>query len=205
MPGPSFALAAAAGFAFGCLGNRALDARRAATAYREPTSTLALPLLYAAALAMSVALNAPVLGLAALTLVEAARSDLAIGRIPNEVVAASASAAIGLRMALDLPLAEPLAAGVVAVFALLGVRALGSVTSGRPGMGLGDVKLAGALGLLLGWPVFWVLYLGAAIVAVVAIADRLRPGLKRSKQEVVPFAPFIAGGAVLAALLPVPW
>jgi leader peptidase (prepilin peptidase)/N-methyltransferase len=69
------------------------------------------------------------------------------------------------------------------------------------GMGMGDCKLAGVVGLYLGW-IGWsevltgVLlgYLGAALVVVALRAVRSSVG------RGLPFAPFIAGGALFAVL-----
>jgi leader peptidase (prepilin peptidase)/N-methyltransferase len=68
------------------------------------------------------------------------------------------------------------------------------------GMGMGDVKLAGVLGLYLGFldvrHVLLGLFLGfllGAVIGVVLIATGLR-----SRRDHIPFAPFLAAGALLA-------
>jgi len=70
------------------------------------------------------------------------------------------------------------------------------------GMGFGDVRLAGVIGMMLGWLGLRYLFLGlflafllAAVIGVALIAARLR-----TRKDAVPFGPFLAGGAVLAAL-----
>jgi leader peptidase (prepilin peptidase)/N-methyltransferase len=70
------------------------------------------------------------------------------------------------------------------------------------GMGFGDVRLAGVIGMMLGWLGLRYLFLGlflafllAAVIGIVLIAARLR-----TRKDAVPFGPFLAGGAVLAAL-----
>jgi leader peptidase (prepilin peptidase)/N-methyltransferase len=70
------------------------------------------------------------------------------------------------------------------------------------GMGFGDVRLAGVIGMMLGWLGLGYLFLGlflafllAAVIGVVLIATRLR-----TRKDAVPFGPFLASGAVLAAL-----
>jgi leader peptidase (prepilin peptidase)/N-methyltransferase len=70
------------------------------------------------------------------------------------------------------------------------------------GMGFGDVRLAGVIGMMLGWLGLRYLFLGlflafmlAAVIGLVLIATRLR-----TRKDAVPFGPFLAGGAVLAAL-----
>ncbi len=70
------------------------------------------------------------------------------------------------------------------------------------GMGMGDVKLAVVLGLLLGWidlgHVLLGLFLGFLLGGVGGVV-LITLGL-RTRRDHVPFAPFLAGGAVLAVL-----
>jgi len=70
------------------------------------------------------------------------------------------------------------------------------------GMGFGDVRLAGVIGMMLGWLGLRYLFLGlflafllASVIGVALIAARLR-----SRKDAVPFGPFMALGAVLAVL-----
>jgi leader peptidase (prepilin peptidase) / N-methyltransferase len=70
------------------------------------------------------------------------------------------------------------------------------------GMGFGDVRLAGVIGMMLGWLGLRYLFLGlflafllASVIGVALIAARLR-----SRKDAVPFGPFMAMGAVLAVL-----
>ncbi|MDP8987705.1 MAG: A24 family peptidase [Actinomycetota bacterium] len=71
------------------------------------------------------------------------------------------------------------------------------------GMGMGDVKLALVLGLHLGWlglaHVVLGLFLGFLLGAVGGVA-LIALGV-RKRSDHVPFAPFLAGGAVLAVLV----
>jgi leader peptidase (prepilin peptidase)/N-methyltransferase len=74
------------------------------------------------------------------------------------------------------------------------------------GMGMGDVKLAGVLGLWLGYldlgHVFLGLFLGFLLGSLgggVLIATGLR-----SRRDHIPFAPFLAAGAVVAILVGAP-
>lgn len=71
------------------------------------------------------------------------------------------------------------------------------------GMGFGDVRLAGLLGVALGWlgigHVFLGLFLGfllASLLGVALIALRLR-----SRKDRLPFGPFLAAGALVAVLV----
>jgi len=70
------------------------------------------------------------------------------------------------------------------------------------GMGFGDVRLAGVIGMMLGWLGLRYLFLGlflgfllAAVIGLALIAARLR-----TRKDAVPFGPFMATGAVLAVL-----
>jgi leader peptidase (prepilin peptidase)/N-methyltransferase len=71
------------------------------------------------------------------------------------------------------------------------------------GMGMGDVKLALLLGLYLGWlslgHVLLGLFLGFLLGSVVGIG-LLVTGV-RGRKDHLPFAPFLAAGAVLAVLV----
>jgi leader peptidase (prepilin peptidase) / N-methyltransferase len=69
----------------------------------------------------------------------------------------------------------------------------------RGGMGMGDVKLAGLLGLMVGFPlVFIALFIGIWAGGLVAIA--LLISGKKKRREMLPFGPFLCIGG-LAALL----
>lgn len=74
------------------------------------------------------------------------------------------------------------------------------------GMGFGDVRLAGLIGMIVGWlsvgHVFVALFLGFLLAAVLGIA-LMATGVKGRKDK-VPFGPFLAGGAVLAILFGTP-
>ena len=70
------------------------------------------------------------------------------------------------------------------------------------GMGFGDVRLAGLIGMMLGWlglgyPVLGIFsgFLLASIVGVGLIVTRVR-----TRKDPVPFGPFLAVGAVVAVL-----
>jgi leader peptidase (prepilin peptidase)/N-methyltransferase len=70
------------------------------------------------------------------------------------------------------------------------------------GMGMGDVKLAVLLGLYLGWlslgHVLLGLLLGFLLGSVVGVA--LLASGRRGRKDHLPFAPFLAAGAVLAVV-----
>lgn len=86
-------------------------------------------------------------------------------------------------------------AGAIAYLAFLGLGVAG-------GVGFGDVKLAGGLGIYLGWlswsaPLVAVVlaFLLAAPHAVVILVRRRRAGLKHR----LPFGPYLVAGALLTA------
>src|SRR5206468_1892166 len=91
---------------------------------------------------------------------------------------------------------------VLAAAAAAAVAGLGWLAS-PAGLGLGDVKLLGLLGLLLGWTgwgtllagVFLGLLVGSAVAVVLLVARRA--GLRTA----VPFGPPLLIGAVLALVL----
>jgi leader peptidase (prepilin peptidase)/N-methyltransferase len=66
------------------------------------------------------------------------------------------------------------------------------------GMGMGDVKLAGVMGLFLGRdvaPALLIALLGGTLVGAAIIA---RKGAKEGRKTAVPFGPFLALGGILA-------
>jgi leader peptidase (prepilin peptidase)/N-methyltransferase len=90
-----------------------------------------------------------------------------------------------------------------AAFAVLLVMALAAPS----GLGMGDVKLAGLLGLYLGWlgwPVVLVGFLlGFLLQAVVGLA--LLAARRVGRRTGLPFGPALLGGALVAALLTEDW
>jgi len=93
--------------------------------------------------------------------------------------------------------------GGAAAFAVLLVMAL----LAPAGLGMGDVKLAGFLGLYLGWLGWPVVLLGfllgfvvQALVGLVLLLTR-----RAGRRTELPFGPALLGGALVAALLSAPW
>jgi leader peptidase (prepilin peptidase) / N-methyltransferase len=140
----------------------------------------------AAGIALSVALI--------LLVVPAALIDLEHRIIPNRITALGAVLALAIGLALD-PAGEPerLIAGVAAGgFLLLAALAYPG------GMGMGDVKLAAVMGLLLGRsvaPAILIALLAGVIAGVVVVA---RKGAREGRKTAVPFGPFLALGAIVA-------
>ncbi len=140
----------------------------------------------AAGIALSVALI--------LLLVPAALIDLEYRIIPNKLTGAGALLALGLGTALD-PAGEPtrLIAGAAAGGFLL-IAALAY----PGGMGMGDVKLAGVMGLLLGaavGPAILIALLSGVLLGTAIVA---RKGARAGRKTAVPFGPFLALGGIVA-------
>lgn len=120
--------------------------------------------------------------------------DARTGYIPDRISGATALAALVLA-----------AASGAAAGALWGALAAGGallvlyLLTNRRGLGLGDVKLAAALGLGFG-PAPSLVALGAAFVAGGAYATWLLVTRRARRGDAVRFGPFLAAGA-LAALL----
>jgi leader peptidase (prepilin peptidase)/N-methyltransferase len=74
----------------------------------------------------------------------------------------------------------------------------------RPGgMGLGDVKLAGVLGMYLGPAVVLALLIAFGAGALAGLAIVVSRGWE-ARSRAIPFAPFLAGGSVAALALAQP-
>jgi leader peptidase (prepilin peptidase)/N-methyltransferase len=131
-----------------------------------------------------------------LLLVPMALIDLDHRIIPNRLTGPGALLAVALGTALD-PAGEVgrLLAGLGAggFFLLAAIASPG-------GMGMGDVKLAGVLGLFLGPPVAVALLV--ALVAGVAVGAAIiaARGAAAGRKTAVPFGPFLALGGVVALL-----
>lgn len=141
------------------------------------------------------------LGLVALTVgALATRTDLARREIPNRLTGAGAMTALAVGLAVD-PGGVParLAAALGAAGFLLAAALL------RPGaMGLGDVKLAGVLGLCLGpVAVAWALVVAFASGALYGLAILVWHGLRAYRSATLAFGPCLALGGVVGAALAV--
>ena len=68
-----------------------------------------------------------------------------------------------------------------------------------PGMGFGDVKLAGLLGLMVGFPgilvALWIASIAGGLVAIALMLLR-----KKGRKDAIPFGPYLAGGGLIAFL-----
>src|SRR4051812_16958649 len=136
-----------------------------------------------------------VLGLVLVTfLVPIAVIDLDVKKIPNKLTAPAAVLAVVLGAVLapsELP--EQLAAGAGALLFFL----LPTLIH-QKGMGMGDVKLVGVLGLYLGRAVVPAVFIALVLGVVVGAAVIASKGVSNGRRTKVPFGPFLAIGALIA-------
>jgi len=69
------------------------------------------------------------------------------------------------------------------------------------GVGLGDVKLAGLLGLVLGFRSWTTVYIGTLAAFVLATIFIVFSGFRPGSRERVPLGPFLVAGTLVAVLL----
>lgn len=157
------------------------------------TAVLAVTIVLARHSAHDIALDLVLVGI----LVPVALIDLEHRIIPNKITLPAAIAAIAIGVATrpsgvpEQLIAGAAAAGFLLVFALAYPR----------GMGMGDVKLAGVLGLFLGRSVAVAVLVGVLAGALVGAAIMARVGVAKGRKTAVPFGPFLAFGGVVAVLV----
>jgi leader peptidase (prepilin peptidase)/N-methyltransferase len=120
--------------------------------------------------------------------------DLELRLIPNKITLPAAVAAVIAGVVLDVGFVpEQLIAGAAAG----GFFLLAAILYPR-GMGMGDVKLAGMLGLYLGRavaPAIFIALIAGVLVGAIVIA---RVGARAGRKTAVPFGPFLALGGLIA-------
>ncbi|MFZ1996282.1 MAG: prepilin peptidase [Solirubrobacteraceae bacterium] len=127
-------------------------------------------------------------------LVVITRIDLEHRIIPNRILAPLALAAVVLTVVLQPHLlGERLIAGAAA-----GGFLLVAVLAYPAGMGMGDVKLAAVMGLVLGRAVAPALMIALIAGTVVGIGIIARRGVREGRKIAIPFGPFLALGAIVA-------
>ncbi len=138
---------------------------------------------------------------AQVVLVVLAATDVAQRRLPNVITIPTSLAALALRAGFERShLAEAAIAGAAAFAVFLVVSVVA-----RGGLGMGDVKLAGMLGFLLGWPAV----AGALTVGVVAgglAGAALIVASRANLRSSIAYGPYLALGGAIAifALNPAP-
>jgi leader peptidase (prepilin peptidase) / N-methyltransferase len=162
---------------------------------RYPLVELTTGALYAAVVASQDDAVRIVLGLALVTvLVPITLIDLDHRIIPNKITGPGAIVAVIAIAALDT---DFLPEALIAAAAGGGFFFVAAVLYPR-GMGMGDVKLAGMLGLYLGravGPAILIALVAGVAVGAVIIA---RKGAVEGRKTAVPFGPFLALGGMVA-------
>ncbi|UTI62551.1 prepilin peptidase [Paraconexibacter antarcticus] len=139
-----------------------------------------------------------VLGIMLVTLlVPVTMIDLDVRRIPDKLTFPFAVAGVLAVAALDTSrLPEALIAGVAA-FAFFYIAAVA-----KPGgMGFGDVKLAGVLGIYLGRAVAPGIFIGLVSGIVIGVVVIGRVGVAEGRRTKVPFGPSLALGGLIGFLV----
>lgn len=177
------------------------DTARPTTARRVVTTAVCALLLTGAVLLTGLRPATAAYAWAAGAAVVLAAVDLATHRLPDRVTC-PAYVVCGVSLVVDAAVHgtwPDLLTAVLAAGAAFGVSALAAALA-PAGLGFGDVKLLGLLGLLLGWAGWGVLLTGiflgllvGALVAVVLLVTR-RAGWRTA----IPFGPPLLAGAVLA-------
>jgi leader peptidase (prepilin peptidase)/N-methyltransferase len=158
---------------------------------RYPLVELTTGVLYAAVVVTQDDAVRIVLGL---LLVPITLIDLDHRIIPNRITGPAAIAALIAIAALD---ADFLVEAAIAAVAGGGFFFVAAILYPR-GMGMGDVKLAGLLGLYLGRAVAPAILIALIAGVVLGAAIIARKGAKEGRKTAVPFGPFLALGGMLA-------
>ena len=163
--------------------------------WRYPAVELLTGVLFAVVVATQDEAIDVALGLCLVTaLVPITLIDLDVRRIPDKITGPAAVAALVAGLALDISyVPEQLIAGVAALllFYLAAVMKPG-------GMGMGDVKLVGMLGLYLGRAVAPAIFIALLLGVVVGGVIMARVGVATGRKQTVPFGPFLALGGMIA-------
>ena len=104
--------------------------------------------------------------------------------------------AFNINLAIDRFLGLVVGGGI-----FLAITLLGGLVMGKEAMGLGDVKLMGALGLFLGWRSMIVVALIAFLVGAIISIGLLITKIKKT-DEYIPFGPFIVVATLVVLYVP---
>ena len=124
--------------------------------------------------------------------------DLRESIIPDMIVFPGMALALGLAL-LGGRVIPALVGGGVGFGLFLTIYLLARYLLGQEGIGLGDVKLAGLLGLINGWPLVMLAillaFVSGGLVASVFLALR-----RKGRKDPVPLGPFLVAGSFVALL-----
>ncbi len=147
---------------------------------------------YAAGIAQAVLLAVILFDALMITII-----DIRTHIVPNEAVLVLALAGLALRIiASGLPSVIPAIISMLTVMVVF--TTLGSFL-GAGTVGAGDVKLVGAIGLVLSWPYIMYGLVGMSALMLVWCGGGLI-AKKMTLKSMLAFAPFMMGGAVFAIL-----
>lgn len=170
----------------------------APTRARSPAALAGTIVLAAVVAALQSSVTLAVLrGVLVLVLVPCAVIDLERRMIPNRITGPAAIVALVLGLALDAGheprrlLWAALAGGFLLIAAFVNPA----------GMGMGDVKLLGVMGLLLGRPVVVALLLALLGTLAAGVLIATRDGMKVARKTGLPFGPYLAVGGLLATVV----
>jgi leader peptidase (prepilin peptidase) / N-methyltransferase len=164
---------------------------RAMTRLRWAAVAVAAALAVACVAVFGATLDAVVNAAGCVVLVVVTVTDLERRIVPNRVVIPALVVALVVQTARDPSIEWVLAAIGAGGFFLVAALVYPA------GMGMGDVKLAAFLGAWLGSSVVVALFAGSLIACVPAVGLLLTQG-SRARKIGLPFAPFLAAGAVVA-------
>jgi leader peptidase (prepilin peptidase) / N-methyltransferase len=122
--------------------------------------------------------------------------------IPNRIVYTALPLFAALILVVDIVGGQPDVLGAVLGFLAFGGGLFLVALISPGGMGMGDVKLAALMGLVLGslgWRYVVVAVLAAVLAGGIGAIVALMAG--RSRKDTIPFGPYLAGGGILSALL----
>lgn len=158
----------------------------------RPVAVVVFAALVAACIAtFGLTIEALVDALGCAVLVVVTVTDLERRIVPNRVIVPALVVALVVQTARD-----PSAEWIVASLAAGGFFLIAALIY-PAGLGMGDVKLAAFLGAWLGTPVLVALFAGSLLALIPAIVIlAMRGGAARKVG--IPYAPFLAGGGVIA-------
>jgi len=120
--------------------------------------------------------------------------DLYFKIIPNSLVLLGGIVGVPLSLWRGLTIQEIVLGSLVGFLIMLSIALVS-----KGGMGGGDVKLVGMLGLYLGWRLILITlflsFLVGAVGGIILIMLKIK-----DRKDYIPFGPFIAFGAMLAVL-----
>jgi prepilin signal peptidase PulO-like enzyme (type II secretory pathway) len=133
-------------------------------------------------------------GVLALLLMGGADADARWGVIPDDLIVCGLGT--GILFLVATPNRWDVGGAALGIAGLLfSIRKVSAWVLGRPGFGLGDVKLVAVLGFFLGWGGLWALYLAALIAGIAGGVGMVLGSLDRTSR--LPFAPFLVLGTVV--------